>query len=204
MFGDGGFVRDFNLVGDNMSPDMFWGEIPPCEHMVQLWDNEAAFLDTLEGFVAGGLRAGDGVIIIATPEHREQLRYRLARQGLMDGAHTGKYVALDADETLNRFMKKGWPDDTLFKFTILDALEQAAESGRRVRAFGEMVAILWARGEEAATVRLECLWHDLCREAGFSLLCAYPQAGFKQNAQDALKQICDAHSRVIPASPHRH
>jgi hypothetical protein len=197
-------VKNFNLVGDDSSPEMFWGEIPPCEHMVQFWDNEGAFLDTLEGFVAGGLRAGDGVIIIATSEHREQLQHRLAAQGLVDGAHPGKYVALDADEILNQFMNKGWPDDKMFKFTILDALEQAAEGGRRVRAFGEMVAILWARGQEAATIRLEYLWHDLCREAGFSLLCAYPQAGFKQNAQDAVKQICDAHSRTVLASPHQH
>jgi len=40
--------------------EVFWGEIAPCEHLVQIYDNDGAFLDSLEGFVAGGLRAGDG------------------------------------------------------------------------------------------------------------------------------------------------
>jgi hypothetical protein len=40
-------------------PDVFWGEITPCEHSVQIYDDDAVFLDALEGFIAGGLRKGD-------------------------------------------------------------------------------------------------------------------------------------------------
>lgn len=47
--------------------EVFWGEISPCEHLVQIYQNEGVFLDSLEGYVAGGILADDGVVVIATP-----------------------------------------------------------------------------------------------------------------------------------------
>ena len=35
--------------------EVFWGEIPPCDHLIQIYNDDAVFLDTLEGFAAGGL-----------------------------------------------------------------------------------------------------------------------------------------------------
>ena len=62
-------------------------------------------------------------------------------------------------------------------------LTRGRAGGRRVRAFGEMVAVMWARGEQGATVRLEHLWHRLCQSEAFSLFCAYPRIGFTQDAE---------------------
>ena len=73
-----------------------------------------------------------------------------------------------------------WPDAELFDQFVTQVLERAGRGGRRVRAFGEMVALLWAQGHNGATVRLEHLWHELCRRESFSLLCAYPRAGFTE------------------------
>ena len=36
--------------------DVFWGEISPCEHLVQIYQDEGVFLNALEGFVAGGFK----------------------------------------------------------------------------------------------------------------------------------------------------
>jgi hypothetical protein len=69
-----------------------------------------------------------------------------------------------------------------------------------VRAFGEMVALLWAQGHCGATVRLEYLWSRFCDQQGFSLLCAYPKSGFTSDAADSIRQICDAHSHVVDRS----
>ena len=68
----------------------------------------------------------------------------------------------------------------------------------RVRAFGEMVAILWKRGHAGATVRLEHLWHEFCQTKAFCLFCAYPRAYFMQSAEESIAEICLAHSRVVP------
>ena len=57
-------------------------KLPPCEHLVQIYQEDDAFLDSLEGFVAGGLRSGDGVVVIATPSHTAALEDRLRAQGI--------------------------------------------------------------------------------------------------------------------------
>jgi len=178
---------------------VFWGEVAPCDHFVQIYEDEEAFLDTLEGFVSGGLKSGDSVILIATDAHLQVLEQRLRNEGLdLETAQSqDQYIALVADKVLDWFMVNSWPDDDLFTKVISELLSRAQKNDRKVRAFGEMVAILWARGENAATVRLEYLWQNLCQREGFSLFCAYPKIGFTQNATESISQICAAHSKVV-------
>jgi hypothetical protein len=179
--------------------EIFWGEIAPCEHLVQIYQDDRAFLDSLEGFVAGGLRAGEGVVVIATTAHLAALDERLLAAGfdLRMAALRDEYIALPAKQTLAKFMIRGWPDDILFDQVVTGLLKRAGRDGRRVRAFGEMVALLWGQGHTGATVRLEHLWHRMCHERGFSLFCAYPRIGFTQDAELSIKEICAAHSRVV-------
>lgn len=119
--------------------DIFWGEIPACEHLLQIYEDDGVCLDALEGFAAGGLQAGDAVIVIATPAHREDLGDRLRAHGfdLAAARARDQYIPLDAEETLSKFMVKGWPDDTLFSRLVNELLVRARGNGRRVRAFGE-------------------------------------------------------------------
>lgn len=179
--------------------DVFWGEISPCEHLVQIYQDEGVFLDSLEGFIAGGIQAGDGVVVIATPQHLAALNERLAARNidLATAIKSDQYLALDAEETLSKFMVMGWPDEDFFRTFVTNILQRAKGDNRRVRAFGEMVALLWARGNTGATVQLEHLWHRLCQELSFSLFCAYPKIGFTRNASASIKEICDTHSRVL-------
>ena len=180
--------------------DIFWGELTPCDHLVQIYQNDLALIDSLEGFIAGGLSAGDAVVIIATPTHRAALQRRLESQGfdIAAVAAADRYSALDAEKTLAKFMINGWPDDELFQTLIEQLLARAQSGGRRVRAFGEMVAILWAQGNNGATVQLEHLWSRLCHDKTFSLFCAYPRSGFTQSTTASMKEIFDAHSRLVP------
>jgi hypothetical protein len=181
------------------SSEIFWAEIAPCEHMVQIYSQDNAFLDALEGFAAGGLGAGEGVVIIASPSHLASLESRLRAAGINVelAILQDRYIALDADRTLRKFMMRGWPDDVLFEQVVTDLLKRAGGGGRRVRAFGEMVALLWEEGHTGATVRLEHLWHRMCHERGFSLFCAYPRVGFTQDADMSMREICAAHSKVL-------
>jgi hypothetical protein len=108
-----------------------------------------------------------------------------------------QYIPLDADETLAKFMINGWPDQKLFTALVTKVIERARKNDRKVRAFGEMVAILWAKGFNGATVRLEHLWNKFCETETFCLFCAYPKAGFTQSASDSLLHICGAHTKMI-------
>jgi hypothetical protein len=177
----------------------FWAELQPCDHMVDLYDAEGDFLASLESYVQGGLAAGDSLVLIATRAHLGALEQRLATGGVdLDAARKlDKYIELDAEETLAKFMVNGWPDEERFKAVVGGLLARAGGNGAKVRAFGEMVAILWAKKLYAATVRLEHLWHRLCGEKGLSLLCAYPVSGPTASMGRSMREICEAHSHVI-------
>lgn len=182
---------------DKLNKEVFWGEIAPSEHLVQFYGTDEAFLNSLEGFITGGLNNNESVIAIVTPEHATALKTRLNELGYSSEQLREQFICVDAKETLSKFLVNNWPDDLRFYAVVGDLLQQARKEGRRVRAFGEMVAIMWADGLNGATVRLEHLWHDLCKTESFSLFCAYPKSGFTENLRDSIKLICDAHSRMI-------
>jgi hypothetical protein len=185
----------FRQVGTKYS----WGEIAPCEHIAQFYEHDGVLLDTLTGFIGGGLKSGESTIVIATAEHLEAIEKRLRASNVdMAAARSqDRYIAVLAEEALARFMVRQWPDDQRFTDLVDELITRARASGRRVRAFGEMVALLWARGDQAATVHLEFLWHQICQAREFSLFCAYPKAGFTEDPSKSLAQICAAHSRII-------
>jgi hypothetical protein len=88
-------------------------------------------------------------------------------------------------------------DERIFKQFASQLLARAQKSGRTVRAFGEMVAILWAKGNKAATTGLEQLWNEFRRTEDFQLFCAYPSNGFDKDSALEIQEICSAHSKVI-------
>ncbi|MDP9077302.1 MAG: MEDS domain-containing protein, partial [Bacteroidota bacterium] len=128
---------------------IFWGEIAPAEHVVQIYENDGAFLNLLEGFVSSGITAGECVILIATAMHLNALTERLTKQGIDIEALTtdDQLILLDAKETLAQFMINGWPEASLFNKTVSQIIQRAKDKNRSVRAFGEMVALLWAEGD---------------------------------------------------------
>ncbi len=222
------YTGDMKLANDTLPNAVFWGEIAPTEHLVQLYGDDESFLDSLEGFVAGGLLKGEAVIVIATPAHRSALERRLSARDEIDlgaAVRADQFIAADAEETLAKFMveRQGqkWPDDQRFEQVVSGLLMRARWGGERpaadavphatgertVRTFGEMVALLWASGDTGATVRLEHLWNRL-RDigtganggGGFPLFCAYPRTGFTQNTDASLRDICACHTQVIGAN----
>jgi hypothetical protein len=182
----------------NVAED-FWGEISPVNHSVQIYAKDETFLNTLEGFVMNGLNAGECVIIIATLAHRTALEKRLIARGIdvTEISARDQYIALDARMSLSLFMVDHWPNENLFERFVSQLLTRAHGNSRRVRAFGEMVAMLWSHGHRDATMRLEQLWHKFCEGNTFSLFCAYPQSGFTQEVSTSTEEICALHSRVI-------
>jgi hypothetical protein len=141
------------------------------------------------------------VIAIATEAHLAALDRRLRAMEIdVDTAVAeDRFIALSAEATLDRFMVNGWPNDGRFVATVTSVIERARGEGRKVRAFGEMVAVLWARGHYAATVRLEHLWNRLLEDDSFPLFCAYPKAGFTRGPSESISELKFAHSKVIAA-----
>lgn len=182
--------------------EIFWGEIAPCDHVLQIYEDDTIFLDSLTGFVGGGINAGDAVIVIATATHLKALHERLRSYTLnVDSLIAeSRYIPLNAEETLARFMVNDWPDEALFMETVSKLIDKTGKKNKRIRAFGEMVAILWAQGNDGATIQLEHLWNKFSKQSQFCLFCAYPKAGFTKDMNVSIADICSCHSRVVDGS----
>ena len=89
------------------------------------------------------------------------------------------------------------PDGARFHDLMIVNIERACK-GREdcvVRAYGEMVDVLWKRGLTAAATRLELLWNQLAQTHRFSLLCGYSMGNFYKDA--AQEEICRHHTHVF-------
>jgi PAS domain S-box-containing protein len=174
-------------------------------HMVQFYGEDSALIDAVSAYIGEALEEGNAALVLATAEHREALTERLERRGLdVAGARAeGRYVMLDAAETLSKFILEGWPDPVRYEETVARLVIQVKSAARgnppRLAVFGEMVALLWAQGKFQTAVRLEQLWNELQQHEPFSLRCAYPIRGFdRAEHAEAFLAICSEHSHVIP------
>jgi len=175
-------------------------------HFVQLYTDDGFLLDVLSRFIGGAIAVGDGAVVIATQAHQDGLAHRLKARGVdtAKAISQGRYVLLDANETLPRFMVNGSVDETRFMNTISDVLTQvrnaADDKDSRVAVFGELVALLWADGKSLEALRVEDLWNNLAQKHSFSLLCAYPITGFKNERHiEPFLKMCAQHSSVVPS-----
>lgn len=172
-------------------------------HFVQFYEDEEFLVNSLSDYVAGGLSAGEACVIIATSKHIDAVEKKLASNPEIDLAYSqwhGYYFALDAHDTLAKFMVNGHPNPTKFSSVMNEVIGQIAQRQIPIRAFGEMVALLWADENQEAVIELEQLWNDLAKSYTFKLFCAYPLAAFnKQGCSSVFAKINHTHSHTLPA-----
>ena len=169
-------------------------------HAVQFYGSDQSLCVTVGGFISEGLIAGQPAILIATPVHTASVLEELKRR-LIDvdhAKHIGDLVCLDAEETLATFMASDMPDTDAFRKNMGDAISQALGGRVRtpVRAYGEMVDVLWKKGRAEAAIRLEVLWNELAATHAFQLLCGYSMGNFYKQAE-YFEQVCQQHTHVV-------
>lgn len=172
------------------------------QHVVQFYENDAYLIAKLAEYLVAGFERGETGLVIATPEHRQALTRTLNEQGHKPESLElkGKLILLDARETLDRLMRDDFPDEDLFLDVIPGILENSGSPHHPVRAYGEMVALLWAEGKENAAVRLEELWEGILGGESNSLLCAYPIRGMSGSSNlRPFRDICARHTHVLPS-----
>jgi hypothetical protein len=171
-------------------------------HDVQFYESEDFLASSVATFLAGGIRAGQPLVVIATESNRREFIARLKEMGI-DASDTSRVdVAwLDARQTLAAFMERGMPDPEMFEATVGNVLKRvvASRSYIVVRAYGEMVNLLWNDGNVDGALALEELWNKLAERYSFNLLCAYSMSSFlKHSHTKGLGAVCSHHQRVFP------
>jgi hypothetical protein len=190
---------------DKMSPTRpaDWSTVGECSHAVQFYETDGHLLDVLTRFVGTALVGGDVALVIATKAHRDGLNKRLKANGLDISVprEQGRFIALDAAATLEKISRNGRIDAEVFREILGELMGRArGTQGRRVVAFGEMVALLWAQGRGESAIQLEQYWNDLAAHYQFSLCCAYPMQGFGNRHAASFLKICAQHSHVFTAA----
>lgn len=186
----------------NLAPRSDWSSTNDTDHFVQFYEADGFLLNTLSGFIGAAIKAGDAAVVIATQPHRDGLEELLNANGIDVNAMkaSSRFISLDAADTLSTFMVDGWPDPERFNSSIGNVMASVTDGRVRVRAFGEMVALLWEEGNYGAAIRLEELWNDLQRSHTFSLFCAYPMNSLgRDGLAQSYSKVCSTHARVIPA-----
>jgi PAS domain S-box-containing protein len=177
----------------------------PSEHLVQFYDaDQAAWAKSVGRYLADGLKRGEAVLVIATPEHRKAIVRQLNSLGcdLDSRQYSDRLAFLDAAQTLAKFMVAEEPDWDQFQRTVGGEMQRllACSSSGGFRAYGEMVGVLWSARKFSAAIRLEEYWNRLLRSSRFKLFCGYPINIFTDDLNHAqMDAVVCAHTHVIPS-----
>jgi hypothetical protein len=173
----------------------------PHDHVVQFYGHDDELADGVVPFLAEAVRAGGVAIAITTRAHRRLFTERLAAAGIDVAAAeaAGALQRLDADEAAAALLIDGRLAPHRFDKVVGDRVRAAARRGP-VRAYGEIVARLWAAGHVTGALELEGLWNGLGLEVDFDLYCAYPLAAVEgEGDANAFHEVCRRHSAVVGA-----
>ena len=168
-------------------------------HAVRFYENQESLCKLVADFLGEGVATGKPALIIGTPEHNAGILKELKSRHFDLEAMTaaGDLLVLDARQALSEFMVDGLPDAGRFKELATVALDRLCR-GREdctIRAYGEMVDVLWKDGLTSAATKLEMLWNQLAATHEFSLLCGYAMGNFYKDANT--EEICSHHSHVV-------
>jgi DcmR-like sensory protein len=171
-------------------------------HAVRFYEDDSSLCRIVSKFIAEGLGANQPALIIATVAHIDGITRNLRHAAIdVDALHAkGDLLLVDARDMLNEFMVNGQPDGELFRQSASAAIQQVCRDRPRctIRAYGEMVDLLWKDGMNGAAIKLEMLWNHLANTRDFSLLCGYSMGSFYKDA--SIEDITRQHTHIVTAS----
>lgn len=171
-------------------------------HEAVFYSNDRQLLDRVSQFIGTALNAGNGAVVVATCEHREGLVQSLQASGvdIAVALEQGRYIAVDAADTLSSCMVNGVLDSVQFLQSFGQLILQAASAAKteypRVAVFGEGPDLLWRQGNIKAAILDEQLGNQLAETYAMDILCGYSLSSIRGEAVDVLQQICAEHSAV--------
>jgi hypothetical protein len=183
--------------------DRVVADAAPRDHIVQLYQDQDFLNRAVCRFVGAGFANGEGIILVSTLPHWNGFRGRLEAEGVNVGAarKRGQLTVVDADELLPRFMRNAMPDPDIFPGVFGDVVAEARASGgyQKVRVWGEMVNVLWERGDVDASMNLEDQFDQLIKKRDMVIFCSFLMDNFNDDVHARmLPRLGTNHSHLIP------
>ena len=170
-------------------------------HLLKICRDEAMQAEAVAHFIKGGLLDNELVFIIARASLRNAIISHLNAMGLnvQSFKNQGQLKFLDAEFLLSRILINDSFEEQVIQESIVRPIQIAHLKYGKMRAFGEMVDLLWKRRQYDRALQLEKLWDDLAKEYQFALLCTYLSNSFDANDyDDSLEHVCKVHSHLLP------
>jgi len=195
------------LESETQGGDVPWlhvvSEAGPSDHIVQLYQDQDFLNRAVCRFAGAALTNGEGIILVPTMPHWNAIRPRLEAEGVdVEAARKrGQLTVVDADELLPRFMKDAMPDSPVFLGLAADVIAKARGTDQypKVRWWGEMVNVLWERGDAAASMNLEDLFDQLAHKHDIAIFCSFLMDNFNGEVHaHMLPRLGENHSHLIP------
>jgi DcmR-like sensory protein len=171
-------------------------------HEAGFYSDDACFLDSFVQFIGSALKTWNAAIVVATELHRDSILPRLQayEAGVGAAVEQGRYISVDAADTLSKFMVGGLPDPVRFLEIAGELITTAAKTVKgenaRVVACGECAPLLWSQGNTEAAIQVVRLWDEIAT-SGVDILCWYSLRSFQGGTGSYIfDKICTQHSAV--------
>jgi len=194
--------KTFSGTWTSVDANVFWNDIARSDHVLQLYENDGVFLDTLTGFIHATIEADQNAVSIATDEHLNALEARLESYGtnIEKMISENRFIPFNVDEIITEFMIDGALDESALVRAAHDLLNKAMYGNRKFKVFGEIAPTLMAHGYKQIAVRVEQLFDCIIHESGSCLYCGYASKLFNEETAVLSHPACNIHSKIISGS----
>lgn len=173
-------------------------------HDVQIYSERNELAATVADFLTEGLERGDGCLVLATAENVRAFAFELAARGFdLDALQAERRLALaDAERTVEEICSGTEPSAASLEAVVARLTGELDAPSGRIRAYGELVDVLWRHGARAESERLEEYWNRLLERRRIDLLCGYhADDPFARDLYlDLVPRVCRTHQAVTLAA----
>ena len=170
-------------------------------HGVRFYGDDDDLCRSVAAFLSEGLLLGHPALAVASTVHCAGIEACLSARGFQIATlvRSGQLRLLDAEARLAEILVNGAIDERRFRRMLAPMIDRAGEASGQLRAYGEVVDILWKRAQPDLALQLEALWNSVLRSHDdVLLLCGYDRRNSYVNSD--VEDICGHHSHVLPTA----
>ena len=179
-----------------------WKALLPDEadhdHLAQVYDSDEKLQGAIVSWLAPALADGGGAFMLATRANAAAALERFAGAGprVREAVSEGRLVILEVEELLERGILGQDAEESKFRAEIEAAVHRMRATlpspDRPIRAWGELVNVLWQANAREQVARVERCWNRIVSEQGIRLLCSYDARPVPDADRSAFHRLIDA------------
>lgn len=190
-------IEEFQLVGPFAKHVR---QLKAGDHFVHIYEKIDTLIESVCEYMVPAFVQSEGVILVASATNKKAILTALERRSIdvTKAIVMGQLIVIDAHEMISQFMLNGTIDKLKFQTIAGNIISDLKIKFPIVRAYGEMVNILWHNGNIEATIELEKCWNELATTTDFSLFCGYEiNEREKRLKMHNISDVCCHHTHIV-------